>query len=170
MVGRAWVVGNRTSLALAWILPGVLVLVAVTGMVATHGFDGLYGQDAFGYVNYALGPLREALARGAGLPAFGQPPGFPTVIAAISFVVGPDARIGLGVSIVAGALVPVMTALVASEALGRRLGGGRAVIAVPLVAALVAALPGQLWQSSAVAMSDTLSVALATTGAWAACR
>src|SRR4029078_8608305 len=27
-----------------------------------------------------------------------------------------------------------------------------------------------LWQSSAVAMSDTLAVALATTGAWAACR
>ena len=83
---------------------------------------------------------------------------------------GPEGRIGLVVSLLAGALVPVMTGLLASEAIGRRVGGGRAVVAVPIAAAVVAALPGQLWQSSAVAMSDTLSVALATTGAWAACR
>ena len=83
---------------------------------------------------------------------------------------GPDGRIGLVVSLLAGALVPVMTGLLASEAIGRRVGGGRAVVAVPIAAAVIAALPGQLWQSSAVAMSDTLSVALATTGAWAACR
>ncbi len=170
MVGRTWFVSNRTPLALARILPGLLVLGAATALVFAHGFDGLYGQDAFGYVNYALGPLRAALAGGDGVPAFGQPPGFPLVIAALSFLVGPDGRIGLGVSVVAGALVPVATGLLASEALGRRVGGGRAVIAVPLAAAVVAALPGQLWQSSAVAMSDTLSIALATTGAWAACR
>ena len=150
-------------------MPGVLVLLATLALVSAHGFDGLYGQDAFGYVDYALGPLREAFLRGEGIPFFQQPPGFPMAVTAISLVVGPDARIGLGVSLVAGALVPTMTGLLAAEAIGRRVTG-RAVIAIPVAAAIVAALPGQLWQSSAVAMSDTLAIALATTGAWAACR
>ena len=170
MVGRARVVSDRTSVRLARIAPGLLVFVAATVLVTTHRFDGLYGQDAFGYVNYALGPLRDAFLHGEAIPSFQQPPGFPVAIAAISLVAGPDGRIGLVVSLLAGALVPVMTGLLASEAIGRRVGGGRAVVAVPIAAAVIAALPGQLWQSSAVAMSDTLSVALATTGAWAACR
>jgi len=124
------VVSTRTSVWLAWIFAAGLVLIAATSLVVAHGFDGLYGQDAFGYVNYALGPLREALAHGAGVPAFEQPPGFPIVVAAISLVPGPDARIGLGVSLVAGALVPVLTGLLAVEAVGPRLSG-RAVIGVP---------------------------------------
>ena len=162
---------GRTSVGLGVDLaPGLLVFVAATVLVTTRRFDGLYGQDAFGYVNYALGPLRDAFLHGGAIPSFQQPPGFPVVIAAISLVAGPDGRIGLVVSLLAGALVPVVTGLLASEAIGRRVGGGRAVVAVPIAAAVVAALPGQLWQSSAVAMSDTLSVALATTGAWAACR
>ena len=170
MVGRARVVSDRTSVGLARIAPGLLVFVGALVLVTTHGFDGLYGQDAFGYANYALGPLRDAFLHGEAIPSFQQPPGFPAVIAAISLVAGPEGRIGLVVSLLAGALVPVMTSLLASEAIGRRVGGGRAVVAVPIAAAVVAALPGQLWQSSAVAMSDTLSVALATAGAWAACR
>jgi len=160
---------GRTSVALGWILAAALVFVAAAGLALVRGFDGLYGQDAFGYVNYALGPLREAMLHGEALPAFEQPPGFPMVVAAASLVVGPDGRIGLGVSLVAGALVPVLTGLLAVEALAGRLSG-RAAVSVPLAAAGVAALPGQLWQSSAVAMSDTLSIALATAGAWAVCR
>ena len=114
-------------------------------LVVAHGFDGLYGQDAFGYVNFALGPLREALAHGAGVPAFEQPPGFPIVVAVISLVAGPDARIGLGVSLVAGALVPILTR--PARGRGRRLqphrsggrrraaaGGGRGRAARPALA------------------------------------
>ena len=66
---------------------------------------------------------RRIPGRGDGVPSFRQPPGFPLVIAAISLVAGPDGRIGLGVSLVAGALVPVMTALLAvggDRATGRR--------------------------------------------------
>lgn len=160
---------GRTSVALGWFLPAALVLAAAAGLAWAHGFDGLYGQDAFGYVNYALGPLREALSHGQGPLAFGEPPGFPAVISAVSLVIGPDGRIGLGVSLVAGALVPVLTGLLAVEVLADRLSG-RAAVAVPIAAAVVAALPGQLWQSSAVAMSDTLSVALAVAATWAVCR
>ena len=45
----------------------------------------------------------------------------------ISLAVGPDGRIGLGVSLVAGALVPVLTGLLAVEVVGSRLdrAGGR---------------------------------------------
>ena len=93
---------GRTPSALARILPGLIVLAGTGILVIAHGFDGLYGQDAFGYVNFALGPLREALAHGDGIPDFGQPPGFPVVVAVTSFLVGPDGRIGLGVSLVAG--------------------------------------------------------------------
>ena len=64
MVGRARVVSDRTSVGLARIAPGLLVFVAATVLVTTHRFDGLYGQDAFGYVNYALGPLRDAFLHG----------------------------------------------------------------------------------------------------------
>jgi len=162
----AW---TPTTASLAWILPGLLVFTATTALVVSHGFAGMYGQDSFGYVNYALGPLRDALARGEGPPPWPQPPGYPMAVAGISLLAGADGRIGLGISLVAGALVPLLTALLAAETVGRGLNG-RAVLALPILAALLAALPGQLWQSSAVAMSDTLSVALATGAAWAACR
>lgn len=150
-------------------LPGLVVLVATSALAIRHGFAGLYGQDAFGYVNYALGPVREALLHLEGPPAWPQPPGYPIVLAVVSLIVGPDGRIGQVVSLLAGASVPVISALLASETIGRRLAG-RPAIAVPLLAGLLAALPGQLWQSSAVAMADTLAIALATSGAWAACR
>jgi 4-amino-4-deoxy-L-arabinose transferase-like glycosyltransferase len=148
-----------------------LVLLPTVALVLNRDFDGLYGQDSFGYINYAFGPLREALLRLEPLPAWPQPPGFPLVVAATSLITGPDGRIGLAVSLLAGASVPVFTALLAAEAIARgQRFGGRASLALPLLAGLVAALPGQLWQSSAVAMSDTLSIALATAGAWAVCR
>jgi len=165
-MGRASV---AASLVVLRLVLGLLVLVPVTILVVRAGFDGLYGQDAFGYLNYALGPLREAIARLDLPPAWPQPPGFPLVIAVISLVTGPDGRIALVVSAIAGASVPVLSALLASETIGVRLGG-RARLGVPLGAGALAALPGQLWQSSAVAMPDTLSIALATAGAYAACR
>src|SRR4029077_7669554 len=118
---------GRTSVVLGWILPAALVFVAAAGLAWVRGFDGLYGQDAFGYVNYALGPLREAMLHGDALPGFEQPPGFPIAIAAASLVVGPDGRSGLGISLVAGALVPVLTGLLAVEALHGRLSGRAAV-------------------------------------------
>ena len=42
-------------------LPAVIVL-------AIHHFDGLYGQDSFAYVDYALGPLATALGRELNVP------------------------------------------------------------------------------------------------------
>ena len=164
-----WLPSSPTSGAILRFLPGALVLIVTSALVIRHGFDGMYGQDAFGYVNYALGPMRDALLHLEGPPAWPQPPGYPMVVATASLIVGPDGRIGQVVSLLAGASVPVLVALLATEAVGRHLVG-RAAIAVPLLAGLLAALPGQLWQSSTVAMADTLAIALAIAAAYGVCR
>jgi 4-amino-4-deoxy-L-arabinose transferase-like glycosyltransferase len=162
---RPW----RIVLALVGL--GLLVLVPVIVLVATRDFAGLYGQDAFGYANYTFDLLRPALAAGRLPPDWPQPPGFPMVVAAISLVLGPDARLGQGVSLAAGVALPVTTAALAHEALARSPGmDGRARLGVPLLAGVVIALAGQLWQSSAVAMPDTLAALAATLGAGAVCR
>ena len=164
-----WLPSSPTSGAVLRFLPGVLVLVVTSALVIRHGFDGLYGQDAFGYVNYALGPVREALLHLEGPPAWPQPPGYPM-----------RRRGGLadrraGRSHRAGREPAGRGQRPCPRRAPRRRGRRpaarrRAAIAVPLLAGLLAALPGQLWQSSAVAMADTLAIALATAGAWGACR
>ena len=93
LASRQW------PLAAARLALGLLVLVPVVAIVWWHGFAGLYGQDAFGYANYALGPLRDALVHLDLPPAWPQPPGYPIVVSAVSLPAGPDGRIGLVVSI-----------------------------------------------------------------------
>ena len=154
-------------------LPGFAVglallaaLVAVPAVLVgrSHGFEGLYGQDAFAYVAYALGPLRTAILAGQPPPDFPLPPGYPVLVALVSIVAGPSDAVAVAVSLVTGAAIPVLVALLAHELwpdADRR---------VALLAGLVAAVVGQLWQSSAVAMADTPALAAATLGAVAACR
>ncbi|HVC34156.1 MAG TPA: hypothetical protein VNL16_11660 [Chloroflexota bacterium] len=170
-------------LFLAVVLPGAAV--ALLGR-----FDGLYGQDAFAYDSYALGPLRQSLLHLAAPPPFYWPPGFPLLMALLSFVLGPHALAGQVVSMIAGGLVPVFTALLAAEiwpslkpstvrvsANASRFPAWfgpalrfNAMPAVPLLAGAAAAFNGQLWQSSIVVMADTTGLALATAGAWALAR
>jgi 4-amino-4-deoxy-L-arabinose transferase-like glycosyltransferase len=141
-------------------------LVAIPPLVigAVHGFNGLYGQDAFAYAGYALGPLREALLARQPPPGFPLPPGYPLLAALASIVVGPSDVVAVAVPLVAGASIPVLVALLALELrpeVDRR---------IALLAGLVGAVSGQLWQSSGVAMSDTPALAAATLGAFATCR
>ena len=138
-------------------------------LVAWHGFDGLYGQDSFAYVDYALGPLTDTIRRLEAPPPFFWPPGYPLLVALVAAVSGLGAASGQIVSLIAGATVPVLVALLAREVLPAHLRGGHSYV-LALLAGLIAALTGQLWQSSVVAMSDTAAVAFATTGAWATCR
>ena len=144
-------------LALAVAVPALLVARA-------HGFDGLYGQDAFAYVDYGLGPLRAALLAGRLPPGFALPPGYPLVVALVSLAFGPDVGVAQGISLLAGAALPVLVALLALEVMPER---GRP---FALLAGLLAAVAGQLWQSSLVTMADTTAVASAALGGLAACR
>ncbi len=71
---------------------------------------------------------------------------------------------GQAVSLLAGALVAPLTVLLAREALAGERHPPRVILWVPLLAGLLVALNGQLWQSSAVIMADTLGLAAATLG------
>jgi 4-amino-4-deoxy-L-arabinose transferase-like glycosyltransferase len=143
-------------------------------MAVRGNFDGLYGQDAFAYYNYAVGPLRESVLHLSPPPPFFWPPGYPLFVAGLSFVVGTAPLSGQIVSLAAGALVPVLTVLFTREvwpAAGRETSDqDTRALAVPLLAGLFVAFNGQLWQSSAVVMADTTGLAAATAGMWAVAR
>jgi hypothetical protein len=155
-----WVVGAAL---------GLLILGAVTPLVASHGFSGLYGQDSFFYHAYSTGPLREAVLAGRLPPEFTWPPGYPILVTLTSLAVGTGSLPGQVVSVAMGALVPVATGLLAAE-LGLSSPGTRLRAAVPLLAGILVAVTPHLWQSSAVVMSDTTGLAAATFGAWALMR
>ena len=176
-------------------LPLLLLIPAIFALL--RRFDGLYGQDPFAYYDYATGPLRLALQQLAPPPPFYWPPGYPLLVALASFALGARPLAGQLVSLLAGALVPLCTALLAREVWpatpDRGRGGSmtrpRGVAPVPpsatrsgrvidpplpaygpFVAGLLMAYCGQLWQSSIVVMSDTTGLAAATAGIWALVR
>lgn len=163
---------DRPGIAVAPLLPFV-VIGPVAALVVATSFGGLYGQDAFAYFDYAVGPLRQALLERAPLPPFYWPPGYPLLVALLSFALGPNPVAGQLISLVAGGLVPVFTMLFAQDVLGPQAGAIRIArfrLSVPLLAGILAGCTPQLWQSSAVVMSDTTALAAATLGAWAVAR
>ncbi len=146
----------------------LMVLCPTVILVTIHRFDGLYGQDSYAYWNYALGLLRDSLRLLGPLPHFFWPPGYPLLVALLSFVplVGPHS--GQMVSLLAGASVPIWTLQLAREVWGGDHSHDNS--RVPLMAGLLVALNGQLWQSSFVVMADTLGLAAGTLGMWALVR
>lgn len=126
-------------------------------------FDGLYGQDAYAYYNYAVGPVRESLLTLERLPSFAWPPGYPILVALASFGVGARPLAGQLVSFVAALLLPIFSSLLAwqlyfqarDDAWGAALCG------------IVVSVTGQLWQSSVVVMADIPALTAATIGVWA---
>lgn len=141
----------------------LLVLVPAGGLALARHFDGLYGQDAYAYYDYATGPLRQALRYLQPWPAFFWPPGYPLLVSLVSFALGPTPLAGQLVSLLMGALVPVWTFL-----LVRELWPDDPPLAV--ASAILTAVCGQLWQSSIVVMSDTTGLGLATLGVWGLAR
>jgi hypothetical protein len=128
-----------------------------------RGFDGLYGQDAYAYFDYSTASVRQSLLHLQPLEPFFWPPGYPLLVALTSLVVGPRPLAGQLVSLLMGALVPILTILLARELFPSEQ-------ALPLLAGAIVAVSGQLWQSSIVVMADTTGLALATFSAWALVR
>ena len=114
--------------------------------------------------------MRQSLANRHLPPPFFWPPGYPFLVALASAVLGRSPLAGQLVSLVAGAFVPVFTALLAQELWPAARRGARVAFSVPLAAGLLVGLTGQLWQSSVVVMADTLGLAAATAGVWALAR
>jgi hypothetical protein len=167
-----------------WLVPlGLIIPFAAGGIALFERFDGLYGQDPFAYFDYAMGPLRQSLLDLRPPPPFFWPPGYPLAVALASLPLGTSPLVAQLVSLAAGALVPVFTLLLAREIWPTARAGsdGRvptepatsdasSTTEVAMLAGLLVALTGQLWQSSVVVMADTLGLALATAGIWALAR
>jgi 4-amino-4-deoxy-L-arabinose transferase-like glycosyltransferase len=147
------------------ILLGLALLLALPagGIALSRGFDGLYGQDAYAYFDYGSVSVRQSLLHWQPLQPFFWPPGYPILVALATLVVGVTPLAGQLVSLSAGALVSVFTAMLAGDLFPRQRG-------LVLLAGLLVALCGQLWQSSIVVMADTTGLALATFSAWALVR
>jgi 4-amino-4-deoxy-L-arabinose transferase-like glycosyltransferase len=107
--------------------------------------------------------VRQSLLHLQPLESFFWPPGYPLLVALASLVFGPEPLSGQFVSLLMGALVPILTALLVRELFpsDRSLW---------LLTGTIVAVCGQLWQSSVVVMADTTGLALATLAALALAR
>ena len=78
---------------------GLLLALPATLLAAARGFDGLYGQDAYAYFDYAVGAVRQSLVHAKPLEPFFWPPGYPLLVALVSLATGPVALAGQLVSL-----------------------------------------------------------------------
>ncbi len=156
----------RRAAGLLLLITWLLSIAARGLLVSAADFDGLYGQDAYAYYDYAVGPLRQSLLALNRLPPFTWPPGYPILVALSSLAVGIRPFAGQLVSFAAALLLPYLTAMLAWELLfkeDRHVSGA-------ILSGLLVTVTGQLWQSSVVVMSDTAGLCLATLGALGAVK
>lgn len=152
---------GRRDLRLALVPFAAALLVAAVVRLG-FPFDGLYGQDAYAYFDFArrLGP---ALREGAPLPPFYWPVGYPAVVALLlPFSGGPGA--GQIASVVSCAWGAAATFLLVRELAPAR-GVGPA-----LVAGLVVALSGAALRYGQMVMADGVAMGAAATALWLAAR
>src|SRR5437879_7439471 len=97
------------------LLLALLLAVPAAALAISRGFDGLYGQDAYAYFDYATASVRQSILHLKPLEAFFWPPGYPVLVALASLLVGPSPLAGQAVSLVMGGLVAVFTALLVRE-------------------------------------------------------
>ncbi|HSH01506.1 MAG TPA: hypothetical protein VLL52_03235 [Anaerolineae bacterium] len=135
-----------------------LVLAGLAVFLVWPRFDGLYGQDPFGYYLYARDELGGALAAGKRFPPFFWPPGYPLLLWVGSLLSGWTPRIGQVINLGAGLAVGWGTVWLAGEVTREE--------ERPFVwlAGMFVLCTGQLWQSAVVVMADLVGLAGATLG------
>jgi hypothetical protein len=133
----------------------IAILLRVHWIVTT-GFNGLYGQDAYAYFDFAL-ELRHALIEWRLPEPFFWPLGYPALLMMMFSVFGASAGVGQVLNVLLGCLLPVLAYLLARQAGSRWFGG--------LVAGLLMAFCGQAIQSSIVVMADIPALFWATLSA-----
>jgi hypothetical protein len=143
-----------------------LAIAVVTRLL--FPFDGLYGQDAFAYFNYAraLGPH---LRSGAPLPQLSWPIGYPVAVAFVLPIFGGRPVAGQIVSTLACAWAAGATSLVVRDR-GQPLDRSPGSFAGALAAGLSVALSGGVLRYSQTVMADGLSLGAAATAVWCAVR
>lgn len=138
----------------------VLSLLLRLAQAVLHSFDGLYGQDAYAYYEYAR-ELFAAIVGGQAPPAFWWPLGYPALLSSTFAVGGANIAAAQAITILCGTLVAPLAFLLALETAPREDKWAAA-----WVAGLLCAVSGQLVQSSVVIMADAPGLMWTTLGAW----
>lgn len=120
--------------------------------VLGYGFDGLYGQDAFAYYDFAA-----AVASGRTPGPFFWPLGYPVLLTGAFALFGVSAAAAQAINLALGALLAPLVYVLARQA-GCRWPGA-------LAAGLLMAICGQAVQSSLVVMADIPALAWAVISA-----
>ncbi len=134
-------------------------------------FDGLYGQDAYAYLNQA-GAIYTYLPQGHLPPTdFFWPNGYPLLIAGAMLLEGPTAQAGQLVALLCGAALAPLVYLLSIELWA---GDKHSTKPPPelagLIAGLIIAVSGQAILSSVVIMADMPALFWATLSAWLIAR
>jgi len=148
---------NRLDVTIVMLLFAGGVLLCLLLLTQTH-FDGLYGQDAYAYYDFA-GELRAALSEGRAPQPFFWPLGYPALLAATQAVFGTQPENGQAVNVLMGAALAPLVYVLARHIGGERPGA--------LIAGLLMGICGQALQSSLVIMSDIPALFWATVSALA---
>ncbi len=159
----------------------LLALFVRVALILYASFDGLYGQDAYEYFDYAKVLLDSLAQRHLPPPAF-WPLGYPALTALMFLLVGVTPLAGQIASMLAGSLLAPLTFLLTGEILRQDMKNNRdsgksdsTVGYLPaslagLIAGLLIALGGQIAQSSVVLMADASGLFWATLSAFALIR
>ncbi len=143
-----------------WLIPlslfGAALLIRLAYLLVWR-FDGLYGQDAYAYLDQALA-IRANLPRGQLPPRdFFWPNGYPAVVALLLLVVGKSALAAQLVSLIGGAALAPLLYWLGSWLFADRASG--------ILAGLIVATASQPIVSSLVAMADMAALGWATLAA-----
>ncbi|MDQ7034946.1 MAG: phospholipid carrier-dependent glycosyltransferase [Anaerolineae bacterium] len=136
---------NKRDYVLSAFLFSVALLLRLY-WVQTTGFNGLYGQDAYAYFDFAI-ELQQALLEWRLPTAFFWPLGYPSLLATLFSFFGASAAVGQVINLVLGSMLAVLVYILTRQLGCQRFGA--------LVASLVMAVCGQAIQSSIVLMADT---------------
>ncbi len=145
-----------------WLKLGALFALALLPRILfvwQNRFDGLYGQDAYAYFNYAR-EMFTTLAH-AQPPPFWWPLGYPALLNIGLALFGNEVAAAQAITLLAGAALAPVTYLLTREIAPEK---SREVSA--LVAGTLLALGGQVVQSSIVVMADAPALLWATLSAW----
>lgn len=153
MTQNGWHTPERRDL---WLIAGLFGCSLVLRAFFAVGFDGLYGQDAYAYYNFA-GELGRTFEQGTRLPPFFWSLGYPALLAAGFAVFGATPLTAQAISLVFGGLIPALVYVLARQ-MGAKTAGA-------LAAGLIAAVCGQAIQSSIVVMADIPALFWATASA-----